>query len=243
MSEYENIQELADLVSTLRQLDTGFQVFGAKRKRDWGHDYMFNPCVDRRDIDVFEQKNGLVLPEDYREFLLCVGNGGAGPYYGIKTLQTASDEDSELGKPFPWSEETPSETCWEEGGSWVGSLVLSEQGCGYTSFLVVRGQQYGQVWDDFLSGDGPLVPTGLTFYAWYRNWAERCIKTIQRVPLLDQVELGMPLQTACRILGEDSEQWEGQSPDDIYMRFRHSNATFRIAQNGTIRSIQRMPIA
>lgn len=57
-----------------------------------GHQYKFNSCLNESDIASFEQKFGVKLPEEYRDFLLIVGNGGAGPDYGILSLEQSLEE-------------------------------------------------------------------------------------------------------------------------------------------------------
>ena len=37
----------------------------------------------------FEEKHNLLLPEEYKFFLTQIGNGGAGPYYGLYSLDEA----------------------------------------------------------------------------------------------------------------------------------------------------------
>src|SRR5262249_49986635 len=55
----------------------------------------------------FEQRYAITLPPDYRAFLQEIGNGGAGPYYGIPTLGDpalpfqAESDPTLLAKPFP----------------------------------------------------------------------------------------------------------------------------------------------
>jgi len=62
------------------------QIFGSD-----SHGFRFNPPLSESDIVVFEQKHKVSLPEDYRQFLTCVGNGGAGPCYGIFPLGKMDD--------------------------------------------------------------------------------------------------------------------------------------------------------
>ncbi len=68
-------------LSSLRQLDTRFEIFGAG-----AHEYQFNPPLLEIEIASIESKYGLRLPDEYRAFLLKIGNGGAGPFYGIFPL-------------------------------------------------------------------------------------------------------------------------------------------------------------
>lgn len=52
--------------------------FGAE-----AHQFAMHAPITEHDLTAFESKHGVRLPEDYRAFLLAVGNGGAGPYYGL----------------------------------------------------------------------------------------------------------------------------------------------------------------
>jgi len=51
------------------------------------HQYRLNPVLDEQAILTFEKRHNVRLPEDYRAFLLHVGNGGAGPYCGVLPLE------------------------------------------------------------------------------------------------------------------------------------------------------------
>lgn len=55
----------------------------------------------------------------------------------------------------------------------AGTVFLSEQGCGYTSLLVMTGPHRGAVWEDLRPMDRGIEPTGLDFADWYRRWLER----------------------------------------------------------------------
>src|SRR5262245_20710390 len=127
------------LVDELRRLDPKRRVFGAERRRISGHDYRFNERLSIATVRAFEGKHGIQLPADYREFVTEVGDGGAGPYYGINRLAVAN-EFTDPSRPFPWTSKMDSTAegldAWE---SYPGVLILAEQGCGYTDFMIVNG--------------------------------------------------------------------------------------------------------
>ena len=64
------------------------------------HGYRLNPPLPEEQVASFEARYRVRLPTEYREFLLRLGNGGAGPYYGLFKLGEM-DEGSEHG---PWGE-------------------------------------------------------------------------------------------------------------------------------------------
>lgn len=65
-------------------------------------------------------------------------------------------------------------------------LEFRHQGFDNYSYLVVAVASYGTVWDG-RPEDDDFRPTGLSFAAWYRQWAQRALRLLnneQRVPLL-----------------------------------------------------------
>lgn len=57
-------------------------VFGAN-----GHEWMMEPPLTEDELAELERQLGVVLPAEYRSFLLQVGRGGAGPAYGLFPLR------------------------------------------------------------------------------------------------------------------------------------------------------------
>lgn len=56
-------------------------VFGASV-----HRFRVNTPLADADLQALELRHAIKLPADYRRFLVEIGNGGAGPYYGIFPL-------------------------------------------------------------------------------------------------------------------------------------------------------------
>jgi hypothetical protein len=61
-------------------------VFGAD-----SHGFRVNPTLSEADILAFERNHRVTLPHDFRQFLMSVGNGGAGPFYGVFPLGEMDD--------------------------------------------------------------------------------------------------------------------------------------------------------
>jgi hypothetical protein len=113
--------EVLAKIERLNNLDAEREIFGAKF-----HNYQLNPHLDEETIKSVENRYQIRLPEDYRRFLLEVGNGGAGPFYGLFKL---GEQDSGWGfcswedgyllgnpaTPFPYRERwNLPETFWSE---------------------------------------------------------------------------------------------------------------------------------
>jgi hypothetical protein len=105
-------------LAELDRRDPRRKVFGSG-----SHDYKLNPPLPVTVIEAFEGRHGVSLPEDYRHFITEVGDGGAGPYYGL--LPFGKDDDDrdweggglvgDPGRPFPHT------TAWNLPDSfWAG---------------------------------------------------------------------------------------------------------------------------
>ncbi|MDR0227526.1 MAG: SMI1/KNR4 family protein [Flavobacteriaceae bacterium] len=88
----EQIQRIQSKLNQLQQLDQDLEVFGADT-----HEYLLNPVLTAQAITDFEKQHQVTLPEEFIAFITQIGNGGAGPFYGLQTLADASiDETSAL---------------------------------------------------------------------------------------------------------------------------------------------------
>ena len=77
--KFRNVEKY---IAIAKEKDKDCKVFGACR-----HRYKCNPVASMEDVKAFEKKTGLKLPENYVYFLTHIGNGGAGPHYGMYSLE------------------------------------------------------------------------------------------------------------------------------------------------------------
>jgi len=171
----------------LRELaadDPGFARFGAD-----SHRYRLSAPLTEAEVAAFEGHHGVELPESYRGFLTDVGNGGAGPYYGLDALGVHDSRSEDewrpgfLATPFPlttaWNRaqhhptdnDVPDDLYFDQ--RWIaGSLMLCHFGCGAFYRLVVTGPERGRIWFDDRASDGGISPAGCGFEEWYRRWLD-----------------------------------------------------------------------
>lgn len=119
--------------------------------------YELNPSIGLNELEAVETRFGCRLPDDYRHFLLTIGNGGAGPGYGLFSLEKALEYGGDLSKPF----RRPDAPYDPEANDRDGLLMLSTSGCAYDDFLVTGGKERGYVWSWIERSNNAygLVPT------------------------------------------------------------------------------------
>ncbi|MGD8814589.1 MAG: hypothetical protein PVI78_08960 [Anaerolineales bacterium] len=114
-------KEILLKLDMLSIIDSNRMVFGAAF-----HDYHLNPPLDEAAFGWIETKYSILLPDDYRTFILEVGNGGAGPFYGLFKLGEHDSGDGfcswsdgyllgDPSAPFPYNDRwNLSEAFWSE---------------------------------------------------------------------------------------------------------------------------------
>ena len=75
------VAEIGRRLEWFRQEDRACTVFGASE-----HRYELAAPTSEDDLSGFEREHDVRLPEDYRAYLANLGNGGAGPFYGLSAL-------------------------------------------------------------------------------------------------------------------------------------------------------------
>ena len=184
---------IKDLVKRAGKKDENRDVFGSSR-----HGYKLNPTVTREEVRQFEERFHLTLPDEYVFFLTKVGNGGAGPYYGLYSLESlpkyaecleSYDDRDKDGlpafidrdmSPGDWArameelEETDDDEAYNARMKQVcsGLLVMGTQGCTCDNLLMWKGSEKGKIvyMDWNLEPEyGPFF-TGHTFLEWYEQF-------------------------------------------------------------------------
>lgn len=181
----------------LSAVQGGFQPFGAEE-----HGFCLNPPLSEPKVSALEFLYGIELPAGYRDFVTCVADGGAGPAYGMFSLEQALTKESGpvpgdfFRTPFPheraynsyddpnvkdlWQRVESGEIPEQEAEQWdlyqrAGALVLCHEGCGYLHFLVVTGSARGQMWLDGTCSDQGFFPLGIDFLDWYERWLDNTL--------------------------------------------------------------------
>lgn len=174
---------LTTKLARLRLQDLSYQGFGAKE-----HRYQLKSRLTEPEIARFEEYYQITLPQDYRLFLQTCGNGGAGPYYGLKSLQDslAGTGREFLVTPFPYAEawnmaaDEATEDYYFADVHVTGTLSICHEGCGHEVLLIVSGPERGFLWGDSRVSDGGLYPLNnpltknprMTFLEWYQLWLQ-----------------------------------------------------------------------
>ncbi len=132
--------------------DSNFSRFGAD-----SHKYQRKSPASEDMIAAFEAHIGISLPDGYRNFLLWIGNGGAGPFYGLYSLGAA-------------------EPCQLPDYSAGAVLPLGTQGCTLMTGLVLDGPDRGRViYYDEDQCSPPTVMREPDFLTWYERWIREVI--------------------------------------------------------------------
>ena len=174
----ETEDRYSDLRDNLKRASHGSlkAVFGADH-----HQWRFLPPLSPSVVDDFERQQRVTLPTDYREFLVTVSAGGAGPAYGLLPLEMSMAVDGpghDLAKEFPWTAAhnphtggpDPDDEIFNE--QVAGTLALCHEGCGYYHRLVVSGPSRGTMWMDGRCSDQGFAPLNVDFPTWYRRWID-----------------------------------------------------------------------
>lgn len=95
------IERIKQKLKEAAKVDQNLKVFGAS-----SHKYKIGNTAEVKDVEIFEKKYNIKLPDAYKAFLLDIADGGfgymkqaAGPYYGIFPLEESVINYSFLNQP------------------------------------------------------------------------------------------------------------------------------------------------
>ncbi|NOT76255.1 MAG: SMI1/KNR4 family protein [Cyclobacteriaceae bacterium] len=198
----DRIQLLKTKLEAQRKKDTKLEVFGAGDNpyyRMEGHHYKLNKPLTEKEIEATEKLIGVVLPEEYREFLKLAGDGGAGPAWGIFELKDAHPDKAFL-KEYPdfCSMEFPYDNVYADAimedikddlslrgpfdDPFGGFIKLANYGHDLSAILITSGEQYGKMW--MLDENQSITPfyqnikdreASVGFLDWYENWLDETL--------------------------------------------------------------------
>ena len=168
--EQEQIARIKPKIEKARRKDRKLSVFGAR-----SHKYQMNERLTAEELAKWELKTGVRLPEHFALFLTELGNGGAGPYYGVYDIDKAflntidnqgetegnhllekcslhpkmtDDEWKSLAAPLIEDEDQDiANDEYDEALRKVfgGMLKFGTQGCTYDMYIVIEGEHRGRI--------------------------------------------------------------------------------------------------
>lgn len=173
--------------------DKAFLVFGAS-----SHKYRVYEKLTAKELADWQAKSQVTLPEPYTQFLTKVGNGGAGPYYGIYSIEKATfytvgdalaakcvlhpgmtkEEWNHLTEPLI-NDEDISNPEYDDACNRVmgGMLCIGTQGCECDMYLVLEGKHKGKIvyTSDFYPDHPFFFVYEDNFLDWYERWLDEII--------------------------------------------------------------------
>lgn len=156
-----------------------------------------NPPIELHEVEAFEREAGVLIPKDYRDFLLTSCNGGIEPcrlvplqrwdysYWTVVEPEKANypclitPEAEKHGED--WLDELGVEDWspkWDES-SWdpmYGTIAIAEIGCGLYFSMIMNGEYRGRIftWGDH-AHNPPYFVDEPDFVTWINYWLDACI--------------------------------------------------------------------
>ena len=183
----QNWFEVREKIDQLSSLDKGRQIFGADR-----HGYRLLPVANEGELSEGEERLGVNLPSELRQFYMTIGNGIAGPHYGLTRLEDLYGFNPSLPyqglayfRALAASQETlPSDNDYFEISheEIQGLIVIIPEGCGHQTCLISSGENAGKVVS--VSCDGYVEESQLSFADHYSAWLDANIDAFKKIQQL-----------------------------------------------------------
>jgi len=129
-----------------------------------------NDPISESEVATFEQKHGILLPSDYREFLTRIGNGGEGPFYGVFPLGAMDDNFTmrewhendgfvgTLSRPFAFEDE------WNDISGMPDNHLLDQDAEAYDRQIEAFSSTYWS--SELVNGAMPICHEGCALRIW-----------------------------------------------------------------------------
>jgi hypothetical protein len=174
------IEAVSRCTARLRQLDARRAVFGSSK-----HGYTFAAPLPEATVAAYEHQHAVRLPLEYRAFITGVGNGGAGPDYGVLPLPL---QPPDLQQDWPYNDAYDAADDEEFEPDLPGAIQIADCGCETYQLLVVSGVHAGEVWLDarhhYPGGFRPLTArdgTRLRFDHWWLLYMNHSLERFEHV--------------------------------------------------------------
>lgn len=185
--------EIKKDILILSGMDKERQLFGAE-----SHSYSFGSLLTEEQISIVEDKLDVELPEELKAFYMHLGNGGAGPHYGLVKLENLTGYKP--NKPYPGIEYfrrvAEREGDLSDDGYFEilheeiqGLISVIPEGCGHEICLATSGENVGKV--VYVSCDGHIHESNNSLSDLYSNWLRDSISAFQKVESLINSEVSM----------------------------------------------------
>lgn len=200
MNTLNQIERIKIKLRLAKNTDAFFEVFGAS-----SHKYILNSPLDIQEINDFEKTYNITLPNTYKTFLSKIGNGGleyknsvvgnsgAGPYYGLFSLNHLYHFITEPSTGYlekePFFNEEITSDFWfkrfyeeidddtdraynnEVAKAYAGILNIGYCGCSGYFGIILNGKNKGRVLYTYDETEYcPHFVEEKNFLDWYENW-------------------------------------------------------------------------
>ncbi|MGG4607085.1 SMI1/KNR4 family protein [Providencia sp. Me31A] len=218
--QYPNapLERIRHKLPLVQQVDGDLETFGAS-----SHKYQLNPPIALSEIEKWQARTGAKLPSDFVSFLTEIGNGGAGPYYGIERFEDSESRfektaalpsilspnmSQEEWQKLTFLDDDCSDEEFDERENYIhqGIFYLGTCGCEYDLLLVITGEYVGRIiyTNHWCSSDQPFFFSyELSFLEWYERWLDEIIQGYEtswfghRIGGDEQTLFNLYMQTHC----------------------------------------------
>jgi tetratricopeptide (TPR) repeat protein len=153
----DRLTEIKNKLELLKKYDVYFSTPGSKV-----HRHELKPVLTEEVLKEFERAENILLPTDYKSFLLCIGNGGVGPGTGLYSLQESRNG---AGWYAPLTDLNGI-----ENSNYPGQLLICHHGCGQFTWYRTTTDHKGEIWLDNRVLDEKPLSKELGFLDWYEWW-------------------------------------------------------------------------